>query len=190
MKDFFGEDLCAAAARLTWRVCCQGRVGRRQAKQQRLPTKQLGGLELELNQAAHAQLPRLPSGAAMILARPTLPLPPSRLSATARAMQRWRPSSTRPLRTAMQWPTRSVPRQHWLSSMQRLPRARTRKQARRLRTLISRRTLPTMERGRRLAEKQLRLTSACFECHIESNFPLSSSRARKARNTFVRVYQK
>merc|ERR1719454_2613114 len=116
MKDFFGEDLCAAAAqaymesllsgesgakaseaaeiaykaawrtcallqpRLTWRVCCQGRVGRRQAKQQRLPTKQLGGLELELNQAAHAQLPRLPSGAAMIPARtrsqtPLVPLP-------------------------------------------------------------------------------------------------------------------
>merc|ERR1712032_868558 len=129
-----GRTCALLQPRLTWRVCCQGRVGRRQAKQQRLPTKQLGGLELELNQAAHAQL--------------------------------------------------------WLSSMQRLPRARTRKQARRLRTLISRRTLPTMERGRRLAEKQLRLTSACFECHIESNFPLSSSRARKARNTFVRVYQK
>merc|ERR1712032_1671552 len=80
MKDFFGEDLCAAAAQFTWRVCSQVRVGRKQAKQQRLPTKQLGGLELELNQAAHAQLPRLPSGAAMILARtrsqtPLLPLP-------------------------------------------------------------------------------------------------------------------
>merc|ERR1712032_926204 len=94
MKDFFGEDLCAAAAQAYMESLLSGESGRRQAKQQRLPTKQLGGLELELNQAAHAQL--------------------------------------------------------WLSSMQRLPRARTRKQARRLRTLISRRTLPTMERGRRL----------------------------------------
>merc|ERR1712032_1710708 len=163
MKDFFGEDLCAAAA---------------QAYMESLLSGESGAKASEAAEIAYKAAPA---------SRPTLPLPPSRLSATARAMQRWRPSSTRPLRTAMQWPTRSVPRQLWLSSMQRLPRARTRKQARRLRTLISRRTLPTMERGRRLAEKQLRLTSACFECHIESNFPLSSSRARKARNTFVRV---
>merc|ERR1719209_2364503 len=115
-----------------------------------------------------ATLPAPPAPAS----RPTLHLPPNPHSATARATQLWQPSSTRRWRTATQWQTRSVPQQPLHSSMQRLPRGRTRRRAPLLPTLISRRMLPTMGRGQRLAEKQLRPISNCFEYHLYSNFSL------------------
>merc|ERR1711990_1228378 len=75
MKEFLGRTCVRLPPRLTWKVFCQGRVERRQTRQQRLPTKRPGGLEPGLNLAAHAHLQRLPSGATMILVKTQSQMP-------------------------------------------------------------------------------------------------------------------
>merc|ERR1712228_115176 len=107
-----------------------------------------------------------PSTLQALASKPTLPLLPSPLSATARAVPPWLPSSTRPWPMATLWPTPSVRPPPSPSSTPRLPRALTRRPALLLLKLISRQTLQTMGRDQRRAEKPPRPISACFECYL------------------------
>merc|ERR1712198_429292 len=78
MKEFFGEDLCAAAAQAYMESLLSGESGGKANEAAEIAYKRPGGLEQGLSLAAHAHLPRLPSRVTTILVktRSRIPLSP------------------------------------------------------------------------------------------------------------------